>query len=143
MILIDTQVFMFAGGREHAQKSDCGEFLKLIDRGDLEVAVDAEVFQEMLHRFAGSDRWKEGLVIYSQARLMIPTVVPITGEHVDAARDLLDKYRSGGLSARDAIHAAVTMDLGADLCAVDGHFNFVKGLRHFPPSHYLGRGSAR
>lgn len=46
MILIDSNIFMYAAGAEHPHKEPSRSFLEEVARGDVEAALDAEV----LHR---------------------------------------------------------------------------------------------
>ena len=51
MILVDSNVLMYAAGRPHPHKKASVTFLRAVARGDIEATVDAEVLQEVLHRY--------------------------------------------------------------------------------------------
>ncbi|MFQ6094256.1 MAG: type II toxin-antitoxin system VapC family toxin [bacterium] len=57
MILVDSNVIMYAAGVEHPRKAACVEFLQGVAEGRIEAAVDAEVLQEILHRYRALNRW--------------------------------------------------------------------------------------
>ncbi|MGQ0634522.1 MAG: type II toxin-antitoxin system VapC family toxin [Planctomycetaceae bacterium] len=118
---------MYAAGAPHANKNVCEEFLKRVAVGDVDAAIDAEVLQEILHRYRSINRWQQGRTLFDLVRQIVPNVVPITAEVVTEARGLLDLYAR--LSARDALHAAVCLVEGAEaLCSFDGDFDLVAGV---------------
>jgi uncharacterized protein len=132
LILVDTNIFMYAAGAEHPNKMPSTQFLLRVARGEVEAAVDTEVLQEILHRYRAMGRWEEGRRVYDAARRIVLVSIPITGEIMDAARDLLDTYPS--LSVRDALHAAATLQMGAEgLCSYDEDFNDINGFKRIVP----------
>jgi len=132
MILVDANIFMYAAGAEHPHKEPSRLFLERVARGEIEAAMDAEVLQEILHRYRAIQRWEDGRRVYDLARQIIPLVLPITVEVLDAARVLLDLYPT--LKARDALHAAATQHYGARaLCSYDGDFDEVESLERLEP----------
>ena len=83
-----------------------GAFLEKVADGTVKAAIDAEVLQEILHRYTALKRWEEGRLVYDSARTLFPDVLPVTAKVVmDQARRLLDGHPDIG--ARDAVHAAV------------------------------------
>ena len=94
------------------------------------------MLQEILHRYRAIARWPEGVRVYDTARLIVPQVLPITGDVLDIAKSLLVTYTA--LSARDALHTAVCQEGGIKtLCSYDRGFDQVKGLTRHDPSHYV------
>lgn len=88
--------------------------------------------QEILHRYRALRRWQNGQRVYDLTRRLVPSVLAITGDIVDEARDLLD--RCSGLVARDAVHPAVVGVLGLDaICSYDRDLDAVPGLRRIEP----------
>lgn len=130
MILVDTNVFMYVAGRAHPNKAPAAELVLRIASGKVDAAVDAEVLQEILHRYRGE--WLEqGRALYDFVRQTVTTVIPISAEAVDGARLLMDAHAS--LSARDAVHAAVCMQHGlAAICSYDSVFDQL-GVRRVVP----------
>jgi predicted nucleic acid-binding protein len=68
LILIDGNIFMYAAGAEHPHKAPCVALLRRVALGETEAAVDAEVLQEILHRYRAIRRWEEGREVYARAR---------------------------------------------------------------------------
>lgn len=132
MILVDANILMYAAGAEHPCKRASVALLASIAIGDTEAAIDAEVLQEVLHRYRAIDRWSAGRRVYDAARRIFTVVLPITVEATDRARLLLDRHSA--LSARDALHAAVVQirDLEA-ICSYDRDFDQISGLRRIEP----------
>ena len=132
MILVDAKIFMYAAGAEHPHKAPSLAFLRQVAEGEIEAAVDAEVLQEILHRYRAIGRWDDGRYVYALARRIVPLVVAITDEIVDRARDLLDGDER--LGARDALHAAVVLARGmAGLCSYDRDLDRIAGVRRLEP----------
>jgi hypothetical protein len=132
MILIDANIFMYAAGAEHRSKAPSVAFLRQVAAGETDAAIDAEVLQEILHRYRALDRWVEGRRVYDLARRIVPVVIPITADLLDRARHLLDGH--AGLTARDALHAAAVFDSNADgLVSYDDDFDVIPGLQRIEP----------
>lgn len=133
MILIDSNIFMYAAGAEHPYKRPSVRFLENVASSDIEAAIDAEVLQEILHRYRAMGRWKDGRAVFDHARRIAPIVLPVTAEVLDAARELLDRH--AGLSARDALHAAVVrLRALQGICSYDRDFDEVPQLLRIEPS---------
>lgn len=132
MILVDTNVLMYAGGAAHPHKEPSLRFLDRVARGEVDAVLDAEVLQEVLHRYRALDRWEEGRRVFDLSRTLFPLVLPVTAEVMDRARLLLDAYPH--LLARDAVHAGVVLEHGLDgICSYDRDFDAVAGLRRVEP----------
>ena len=132
MLLIDANIFMYAASADHPHKVPSVSLLRRIALDEIAAAVDAEVLQEILHRYRAIRRWQEGRQVYALARRIVPLVVAITDRIVDRARDLLDA--DARLGARDALHAAVVLDRGMEgVCSYDRDLDRVTGLRRLEP----------
>lgn len=123
---------MYAVGAEHPSKRPSAHFLERIGAGEIEAAIDAEVLQELLHRYRSLNRWSQGSAVHALTRQLFTVVLPVTAEVVDHARLLMDRHRQ--LLARDAIHAAVVAVHGlAAICSYDRDLDAVEGLRRVEP----------
>jgi hypothetical protein len=132
VILIDTNVIMYAAGAEHAHKRASVALLERVAAGEVEATIDAEVLQEILHRYRAIGRWEDGRRVYDLTRQLFPAVVPVTAGILDRARRLLDTDE--GIMARDALHAAVVMAEGLDgLCSYDRDFDRIRGIVRVEP----------
>jgi len=60
---IDANVPMYAVGAEHPLKAPCLRVLESIARGELRAVTDAEVLQELLHRYTALGRRREAVEV--------------------------------------------------------------------------------
>lgn len=133
MILVDANILMHAVGADHPRKRPSLAFLERVGAGEIEASIDAEVLQELLHRYRSLNRWADGSKVYGLARQLFPDVVPVTAAVLDRAKLLMDRH--GRLMARDALHAAVAMAHGsATICSYDRDLDVVEGLRRLEPA---------
>ena len=127
MILVDANIIMYAAGASHAHKAPSVALLEQVARGDIEAAIDAEVLQEILHRYRAINRWKDGRRVYDLTRQLFLNVVPVTATILDRARILLDSEPR--IMARDAVHAAVVFaEHMQAVCSYDRDFDRISGL---------------
>jgi predicted nucleic acid-binding protein len=132
VIAVDANIFMYAAGAKHVHKGPSAHFLDRIAAGEVDAVVDAEVLQEILHRYRAIGRWSDGSHVFDLARRIVPTVIAVTGAVLDDAKQLLDSY--GGLMARDALHVAAARHAGADaFCSFDRDFDIVRGFKRVRP----------
>jgi len=133
VILVDANVLMYAAGRDHPNKAASVAFLDRVASGEVDAVIDAEILQEILHRYRALGRWEAGRRLFDLTRTLFPVVLPVTAEILDRARVLLDAYPH--LMARDGLHAAVVMKAQLDgLCSFDSDFDPVGGLRRIEPN---------
>lgn len=124
---------MFAAGQPHPSQAASQKLLERIADGAVEALIDAEVLQEILHRYRALNRWVEGRKAYDLVRAAIPTVLPVTVEILDQTRALMD--RNAQLTARDALHAASCFQHGVPaICTFDRDFDSIKGLKRVEPA---------
>lgn len=132
MILVDSNVVMYAAGAAHPHKEPSLALLESVASGTVEAAVDAEVLQEILHRYRAIGRWSEGGRVYDLTRRIFPRVIPVDADVLDRARDIMDAHTS--LHARDALHAAVAMHHGLEaIYSYDRHFDALAGVMRREP----------
>ena len=132
MILLDANIIMYAAGAPDPHKAPSVALLERVARGEVDAAVDAEVLQEILHRYRAIRRWNDGRRVYDLARRSILTVLPVTAEVTDEARQIMDDHPT--LMARDALHVAVCRVVGAEaICSYDADLDIIDGLRRVEP----------
>lgn len=132
MILVDSNIVMYAAGSAHPHKTPSVALLERIAAGNIEAAIDAEVLQEILHRYRALNRWADGKRVFDLARQILPTVIPVTSEILDRARTLLDEYDQ--LMARGALHAAVVEIHSLEaICSYDRDFDLITTVRRIEP----------
>jgi len=132
LILIDANIFMYAVGAAHPNKPPSIDYLRRVANGEIDAATDAEVLQEILHRYRAICRWDDGTRVYDLAKSLVPKVLPITSDTVDRARSLMET--DSDLGARDAIHAAVALVNGCTaICSYHRAFDRIVGLGRVTP----------
>jgi uncharacterized protein len=132
VILVDANVIMYAVGAAHPNKQPSVAFLERVADGGFDATLDAEVLQEILHRYRAIDRWTDGRRVFDLACDLFPAVLPITGEVMDGARDLLDSYEH--VMARDALHASVVLGYRLDgIVSYDRDFDVIAEVRRHEP----------
>jgi uncharacterized protein len=106
VIFLDSNVLMYLVGAPHPNKDAAIAWLDRAVRQRERLVTDAEVLQEILHRYSAIRR-PDAIVPATDVLLqLVEEVFPITRAHVIAARELIVQ-QAGRHSARDAIHIAV------------------------------------
>jgi predicted nucleic acid-binding protein len=126
VIFIDSNVPMYLVGAAHPNKELSRSLLhRLVTAGEVFV-TDAEVLQEILHRYVAIDR-REAIADALAVTLgVVDEVFPIERSDVLAAQSVLEE---APLSARDALHVAIMRRHGADrVLTFDAAFDRVPGL---------------
>ncbi len=106
MIFIDSNVPMYLIGTEHSHKRDAQRVIERLIRDQEALVTDAEVLQEILHRYVAIRRPDAIQPAFDALLGIVDTVFPITAGDVATAKNIL-LGRTGRVSARDAIHVAV------------------------------------
>lgn len=105
MILIDSNIPMYLVGAPHPHKVDSQRILERLVAGRERLVTDAEVLQEILHRYVAIDRRDAIQPAFDALLGVVDDVLPVDRATAEAAKAIvLGRHR---LSARDAIHAAV------------------------------------
>jgi predicted nucleic acid-binding protein len=110
LIFVDTNVFMYAVGREHPLKREArAALMNPRERGET-LATSAEVLQELLHAYLPVNRIED---LDAALRLAgdLTVIWPVAHEDVVSARTLVARHP--GLAARDLLHLALCRRYGA------------------------------
>lgn len=130
MVFVDSNLPMYLVGAEHPHKTDTQRVLEAcVARGD-RLVTDAEVFQEILHRYTALRRTDAIGPAFAALRGLVDDVLPVAERDVMRARDIVLAYV--GLSARDAIHLAIMEHGGIHHIAT-----FDRGFDAFPGIHRI------
>ena len=128
MILIDSNVPMYLVGAAHPHKSDAQRLLERLALDNRRLVSDAEVLQEILHRYVAIGRRDAIQPAFEALLSVVDDVLPVTIETMQQARDLV--LGSAQLSARDAVHVAVMQQHGVEeIFSFDRGFDGVPGVR--------------
>ena len=127
MIFIDSNIPMYLVGASHPHKADAQLVLERVVGDRERLVTDAEVFQEILHRYAAIDRRAAIPEAFNALLGVVDDVFPIDLAVVEEAKRIVLTYAS--LSARDAVHVAVLRTHGIDkILTFDSAFDGVPGI---------------
>jgi uncharacterized protein len=105
VILIDSNVPMYLVGTPGLHKTDAQRLLeKLISQRE-RLVTDAEVLQEILHRYVAINRRHDIQPAFDALLNTVDEVLPVDRAAVERAKQIVLAYQR--LSARDAVHLAV------------------------------------
>jgi len=125
VILVDSNVPMYLVGAPHVHKADAQRLLEKFVREQQRLVADAEVLQEILHRYVGIRRRDAIQPAFNALLGVIDEVLPVDRIAVERAKEIVLGY--AGLSARDAVHLAVMEHHG-----IDRILSFDSGFDQFP-----------
>jgi predicted nucleic acid-binding protein len=131
MILIDSNVPMYLIGAAHPHKADAQRLLERLISDRERLVTDAEVFQEILHRYVAIDRRDAIQPAYDVLLRIADEVLAIDQAAVERAKDIV--MGSKRLSARDALHIAVM-----EQHEIDRILSFDAGFDGYPGISRLG-----
>ena len=95
--------------------------------------TNAEVLQEIIHRYTAIRRWSQGRRLFDEfSALMVGRIESVHALDVMIAARLADRYSR--LSARDCLHTAVMQRLGVNrIASTDTRFDQVDGIERLDP----------
>jgi predicted nucleic acid-binding protein len=132
---LDANIAIYASGKAHPLKGSCGEVVDLVADHDEAFVTDAEVFQELLHRYMALRMWPDpGQAAFERfARLLRDRVEPVFVVDVEDAARQAARYPA--LSARDLVHIAVMSRLGVTrIVSADKGFDQVADVERLDPA---------
>ncbi|MBI3964858.1 MAG: type II toxin-antitoxin system VapC family toxin [Chloroflexi bacterium] len=142
-VLLDVSIPMYAGGSDHPYRAPCVWILEQVSEGRLEVAVNTETIQEVLHRYGALQRWQTAIMMASNLIQLVSTVYPVQETDARLAIQLFGQHAPHGVKARDLIHAAVMRNNGlTQIISTDRHFDQIEGITRLDPNELYRAGRA-
>ena len=131
MVFVDSNIPMYLVGAAHPHKTDSQRLLeRAITRGE-RLVTDAEVLQEILHRYTAIRRRDAIQPAFDALLGVVDTVFPIAEADLERAKGIVLGARE--ISARDAIHLAVMALNGVDtILSFDRGFDGFPGITRLP-----------
>jgi uncharacterized protein len=127
VIFLDSNIPMYLIGAPHPHKEDARRLVAEAIAARERLVTDAEVLQEILHRYAAIQRREFIQPAFDSLLGLVDDVFPIGRGEVERARDVL--LGSQRLSARDALHVAVMQkNRVARIMTFDSGFDGVPGI---------------
>ncbi|MFP5230900.1 MAG: type II toxin-antitoxin system VapC family toxin [Acidobacteriota bacterium] len=125
MIFIDSNIPMYLVGAPHPHKNDARRWLEELVSGRERLVTDAEVLQEILHRYVAIERPDAIQPAFDALLGIADEVFPVDQAVVERAKQIVLGHKT--LSARDAVHLA-TMQIHG----VRRILSFDRGFDGFP-----------
>jgi predicted nucleic acid-binding protein len=125
VILVDSNIPMYLVGAPHPHKADAQRLLEKLITERQPLVTDAEVLQEILHRYVAIDRRDAIQPAFDALLGVVDQVLVVDGTVVQRAKEIVLGYRQ--LSARDAVHLSVMEQNG-----IERILSFDSGFDAFP-----------
>jgi uncharacterized protein len=127
VILVDSNIPMYLVGAPHAHKSDSRRLLEKAVSERHSLVTDAEVLQEILHRYVAIDRRDAIQPAFDALISVVDQVLAVDRPIAERAKQIVSGYRQ--LSARDAVHIAVMERHGIEqIMTFDSGFDGFPGI---------------
>ena len=125
MIFVDSNIPMYLVGAPHPHKTDAKRWLDELLSGRERLVTDAEVLQEILHRYVSIDRPDAIQPAFNALLGVVDEVFAVDQAAVERAKEIVLGQKS--LSARDAVHIALMQIHG-----IKRILSFDRGFDGFP-----------
>jgi len=125
VIFIDSNIPMYLVGAPHPHRSDAQRWLEKLVTERRRLVTDAEVLQEILHRYVAIDRRDAIQPAFDALLGFVDEVLPVNQDVVVRAKEIVLAYQR--LSARDGVHLAVM-----EIRGIDRILTFDSGFDGFP-----------
>ncbi|HEX7581269.1 MAG TPA: type II toxin-antitoxin system VapC family toxin [Thermoanaerobaculia bacterium] len=130
MIFVDSNIPMYLVGAPHPHKADARRLLERAVGDGERLVSDAEVLQEILHRYVAISRRDAIQPAFDALFGIVDEVYPVEAGEVERAKAIV--LGSSRLSARDAIHVAVMQRRKvARILSFDSGFDGVPGVTRY------------
>jgi predicted nucleic acid-binding protein len=127
VILVDSNIPMYLVGAPHPHKADAQRLLEKLITDRQRLVTDAEVLQEILHRYVAIDRRDAIQPAFDALLGVVDQVLAVDRTVVERAKNIVLGYRQ--LSARDGVHLAVMEQNGIDqILSFDAGFDAFPGI---------------
>ncbi len=132
MIFIDSNIPMYLVGAPHPHKTDAQKLLERAVADRQRLVTDAEVLQEILHRYAAIGRRDAIQPAFNALLGLVDEVFSVDLDTIERAKTIL--LGSSRLSARDTIHLAVMELQGIGrIMSFDTGFDGFPGIQRLRP----------
>ncbi len=127
MILVDSNIPMYLVGTSHPHKLDAERLVEDLLRRQERLVTDAEVLQEILHRYVAINRRAAIQPAFDALLGIVDEVLRIDAATVERAKQVVLQYQH--LSARDAIHLSIMEQNGiTQILSFDSGFDALPGV---------------
>lgn len=128
MIFVDSNIPMYLVGADHPHKNDARRLLERCVTEGRRLVTDAEVLQEILHRYTAIQRRNAIQPAFESILGVVDEVFAVDLPTVERSKEIL--FAHADLSARDALHAAAMERCGVEeILSFDSGFDQIPGIR--------------
>jgi uncharacterized protein len=118
---------MYLVGAAHPHKIDAQRWAEKLTSERQRLVTDAEVLQEILHRYIAVNRRDAIQVTFDALLGLVDEVLPVDRATVERAKEIV--FGNKRLSARDAVHLAVMQQHGISrILTFDSGFDGFPGI---------------
>jgi predicted nucleic acid-binding protein len=122
---------MYLVGASHPHKADAQRALERLVTARERIVSDAEVLQEILHRYVAIDRRDAIQPAFDALLKIVDEVLSVDQAAVERAKQIV--MGNQRLSARDALHIAVMEENGIErILSFDSGFDGFPGITRIP-----------
>jgi predicted nucleic acid-binding protein len=128
LIFVDSNIPMYLVGAEHPHKTEARVLLERLTAAGQQLVTDAEVLQEILHRYISIDLRNTIDRAFDVLLKTVDDVFPV--EKSDVLRAAEIAQHRAPFSARDAVHIAIMEHHGVhSILSFDADFDRWPGLK--------------
>jgi hypothetical protein len=135
---IDTSIFMYAAGRPGPEQQACSHYLLGLSDGQIGPhAINAELLQEVMHRYRSIARLEDARDVLSRVLALPIAVFPVHESTIRLAWAQIESHPR--LSTRDAVHVATMQEVGmTEIVSYDSDFDVVPWITRMTPPAPVG-----
>jgi predicted nucleic acid-binding protein len=127
LILVDSNIPMYLVGAPHPHKADAQRLLEKLISDRQRLVTDAEVLQEILHRYVAINRRDAIQPAFDSLLGIADEVLAVDRPTAERAKEIVMGHRQ--VSARDAVHLAVMERHGIEcILSFDSGFDGFPGI---------------
>ena len=132
VVLVDASVVMYAAGAPHRYQQPCVRIMEAVATGQLEACTDAEVLQEIAHRYFAIGRREAALNLLERLPLIFLRILPVRRDELLVFPALAAAHPR--LGARDIVHLAVmATNALTQIVTADLDFDGIPGVERVDP----------
>ncbi len=131
MIFVDSNIPMYLVGAPHRHKADAQRLLEKLISERERLVTDAEVLQEILHRYVAINRRDAIQPAFDALLGVVDQVFPVDQSAAERAKEIVLGHPQ--FSARDALHLAIMEEH-----QIAGILSFDTGFDEYPGITRLG-----
>lgn len=131
MILLDTNILVYATGRDHPLREPCVRLVDSVTDGRVTATTTVQVIQEFMHVRGRAGRSQAAELAKEFAAMLTP-LLTVGADDLRTGVRLFERHPS--LDAFDCVLAAAAIAHEAEaLVSADGAFADIRGLHHVAP----------